>query len=793
MDDSAVMRRSGRRKIRPLKFWEFELEEDVEPTDITYDITVLTTNTSLITAYSHNPTTISRTKITNNNNNKTNNNSNNNTQLSSKRRKKEENEDGKAENNNNKNNKTRLSGVRRKEVPSEKDKTGDGNKIQTGDDDDDARITKAGKKKTNAGEEKTGNSGKMIDSVNNTRRRSIEEKKKRKMENEREEKPPGKKIKIKECFVKLLVDGITMEQTTDEPCDTTMENVNNTNCAHQQTNTEGPKEGEGKVEVSVNGKATDDEEEKKEEGEVSVYSKSNTLKNNNNNNNNTLQSQTQLELPSFRNIVSSTMVSCHSLINLDTTTTSTGTTKMRTGDEVFRAGNRGVDDTGVFKVPLCPAPPLRRRPHHHHRKAASFIAEPTLDSIAEEENDDTTEDTWGENNNTTTIQVTETGVRGVSVIANNTNNNTTNNTTNTPTNTTTNTTNTTTNTTTNNTTIIKGNTTTYVKAKTTNTKANTTSTDCNKRPSNTHIPTQQQQQQQNNNNNIISSTSLFTSTLVTSTNETSLLRRSGRARIKPLEFWNFETAEVTKMETGESPRTQSKSPIIQTDDQDSTSTSTTSTPTLRSTLKRRRLCYPGLNILDTPSTSSHTPTTSSHTPTTSKQHITEKGMRQEMEGPSERDEMEGLSEREEMEGLSEREEMEGLSESEKGLVTPKAKEMKFENLSFTPFETKEYKCFLAVSYQDTKLDLYAGFIFIERGNLVWNTTRYTNFYVIEGVGKLQVADNNNKGNTYSLKTAANACIAKGKKVLLKKDGRCKTLKIFVVLTASEGELNITQE
>ncbi|KAK4324301.1 hypothetical protein Pmani_005048 [Petrolisthes manimaculis] len=883
MDDTAGMRRSGRRLIRPLKFWEFEVEEDVEPTDITYDITVLTTNTSLMTAYSHNPSTMSGTKITNNNKNNTNNNNNNNnnTQLSSKKKKEEKNEGRKGENNKN-NNKLRVS--------SEKDKTGDGNKLLVSGKGKklaaDARITKTGKKK-NADEEKTENGGKMRDSGDNRRRRSIEEKK-RKMENERQEKPPGKKAKINERF-----DGMTMEQRTDEPCDTTMKNVNKTNCAHKQTNSEAPKEGQGKEELSVNGKTVEEEEEekkeegdeeeeeeKKEEGEVSVHSQSNTLKNNS-----TLQSQTQLELPSFRNIVSSTMVSCHhSITNLDTTTT---TTKMRTGDEVLRAGdgrmgdnrgandrkisNRGVDDTGVFKVPLCPAPPPLRRPH---RKAVSFIAEPTLHSIAEEDNDNTTDDNWGENT-TTTTQVTEAGVRGVSVIANN----------NTTANTTTNTTDATwgeNKTTANTTTIIKSNT----KAKITRptTKANTTRADFNKRgrPSKTHIPPQQQQQ--NNNNIISSSTSLFTSTLISSTNETSLLRRSGRARIKPLEFWNFETAEVTKLETGEVNITTHKSHIppkplrkqhkIKTTNNttntisnhkshippkqthksknittktttnttntkvirvkrkpamhpsqyvvmDSTTTSTpgSATPMLRSTLKRRRLCYPGLNILNspststsspsphtpttsshtpttsshTPTTSSHTPTTSSHTPTTSshtptttsKQHITEEGVRQEGKEPSER---------QEMTGVTEREEMNGLSENEKGLVTPKAQEMKFESLSFTPFETKEYKCYLAVSYQDPIQDLYAGFIFVERGNLVWVTTRYTNLYVIEGVGKLQVADEHNKGSTYSLRTAANACIAKGKKVLLKKDGRCKTLKMFVVLTNSEeNELNITQE
>lgn len=60
-DDSVSIRRSGRRKIRPLKYWEFEVEEDfMVHADITYNISQLTRS---CISDSHNATTLSRTKV----------------------------------------------------------------------------------------------------------------------------------------------------------------------------------------------------------------------------------------------------------------------------------------------------------------------------------------------------------------------------------------------------------------------------------------------------------------------------------------------------------------------------------------------------------------------------------------------------------------------------------------------------------------------------------------------------------------------------------------------------------
>lgn len=60
MDDSVSIRRSNRRKIRPLKYWDFEVEEDcMVHANISYNITQLTRSCILDT---QNATILSRTK-----------------------------------------------------------------------------------------------------------------------------------------------------------------------------------------------------------------------------------------------------------------------------------------------------------------------------------------------------------------------------------------------------------------------------------------------------------------------------------------------------------------------------------------------------------------------------------------------------------------------------------------------------------------------------------------------------------------------------------------------------------
>lgn len=60
MEDSVSIRRSGRRRIRPLKYWEFEMEDDfMAHADISYNISQLTRSCILDT---QNATILSRTK-----------------------------------------------------------------------------------------------------------------------------------------------------------------------------------------------------------------------------------------------------------------------------------------------------------------------------------------------------------------------------------------------------------------------------------------------------------------------------------------------------------------------------------------------------------------------------------------------------------------------------------------------------------------------------------------------------------------------------------------------------------
>ncbi|XP_069935911.1 uncharacterized protein [Cherax quadricarinatus] len=109
------------------------------------------------------------------------------------------------------------------------------------------------------------------------------------------------------------------------------------------------------------------------------------------------------------------------------------------------------------------------------------------------------------------------------------------------------------------------------------------------------------------------------------------------------------------------------------------------------------------------------------------------------------------------------------------------KVMKFSDLNFGTSLTRNCKCHFARSFEDKNRNIYTGFVFLERGQLVWDVTKETKLYVIDGCGTLQSINKAAQGTAIRLQTATSLTITSGNKVLVKKDRKCKMLKLFTVL------------
>ncbi|XP_050695817.1 hepatoma-derived growth factor-related protein 2-like [Eriocheir sinensis] len=105
---------------------------------------------------------------------------------------------------------------------------------------------------------------------------------------------------------------------------------------------------------------------------------------------------------------------------------------------------------------------------------------------------------------------------------------------------------------------------------------------------------------------------------------------------------------------------------------------------------------------------------------------------------------------------------------------------KFKDTQFTVIERSTYRCYLAQGLRNEKESIYTGFVFLEWGQVVWNTTRKTTVYVIEGLGSLKCL-NEDSDASFTLKPRNTVELNKRLKVSIKKDGRCKLLKLHIVL------------
>ncbi|XP_066979358.1 micronuclear linker histone polyprotein-like isoform X3 [Macrobrachium rosenbergii] len=112
---------------------------------------------------------------------------------------------------------------------------------------------------------------------------------------------------------------------------------------------------------------------------------------------------------------------------------------------------------------------------------------------------------------------------------------------------------------------------------------------------------------------------------------------------------------------------------------------------------------------------------------------------------------------------------------------PTVEKVEFKSLMFYPWREDDFVCYMARSYCNKERNIYAGFLFLERGEMIWSTTKYTTFSVIEGEGALSVLDSDDDGTLVLLSANVKTVVPRGKKVRLEKEDSDELLKLLIVL------------
>ncbi|XP_068243031.1 uncharacterized protein [Palaemon carinicauda] len=249
-----------------------------------------------------------------------------------------------------------------------------------------------------------------------------------------------------------------------------------------------------------------------------------------------------------------------------------------------------------------------------------------------------------------------------------------------------------------------------------------------------------------------------TSQNLTTQSDFGSFRRSSRARIKRLEFWNFEQAHITTMNNGEVS-------VAYTKKEDPSES-----VTISKKMKDNSKCYP----VTLPS-----------------------GIKRNEKQKKPLPKKDTLITKDEKKSKRT-----NSSDEDQSLITPDAsprKRMKrqslvvddflpstemvdFKSLKFHRWVEQDFICFVARSYCNQKTDLYGGFLFLQRGEMIWSTTMFTTFYVIEGEGTLTVLDSHDDdGILISLVENAKAVVSAGKKLRLEKEDSDEKLKLLIVM------------
>ncbi|KAK8395882.1 hypothetical protein O3P69_005775 [Scylla paramamosain] len=241
-------------------------------------------------------------------------------------------------------------------------------------------------------------------------------------------------------------------------------------------------------------------------------------------------------------------------------------------------------------------------------------------------------------------------------------------------------------------------------------------------------------------------------------------RRSSRVRTKPLEFWNFEKVQVERQEDGEVKVIHHKQDstmqiqtrvidcsavlgsqvgrgitlpedLLRVEESTKVLSSWSPNPSPSKSPSKRRLFSPNLNYFDEPA--------------------------------------------------EEESRISRISVGGKKLTV--VGRVKFNDLPFIVLEKKAYRCCVAHGMHNKEKTIFISYLFLERGNIVWNSSGKMTIYVIDGLGTMQVMSEGG-AVCHQLKAKHTVQCPKESKISVRKDGRCKMLRLHVCLVRGAAML-----
>lgn len=282
----------------------------------------------------------------------------------------------------------------------------------------------------------------------------------------------------------------------------------------------------------------------------------------------------------------------------------------------------------------------------------------------------------------------------------------------------------------------------------------------------------------------LQTTSNSTMSTVSVMNATDISRRSGRVRVKPLEFWNFEKIEVKKADDGQvqvishkvdMPEPRKRKPWE-----------------INGTVTATTLPQPIPKRQNVTSKKDESPKKRRKSEETKQENLKEKKTTtKEIEKEQEKEKKGGSrskdnTQKEERQASKEKKgEREREETSNEGSPGKSLQIVKFKDLYFLHYLMKECNCFLAKSYEDPKHGVFAGFVFLEGGSLLWQAKKDMFIKVISGRGTLKMVNTETmEGVHMALMNKGSANITTGTKVEIIKDRRCKMIKFFVEIKSA---------
>ncbi|XP_037802669.1 PH domain-containing protein DDB_G0287875-like isoform X2 [Penaeus monodon] len=264
-------------------------------------------------------------------------------------------------------------------------------------------------------------------------------------------------------------------------------------------------------------------------------------------------------------------------------------------------------------------------------------------------------------------------------------------------------------------------------------------------------------------------------------NATDISRRSGRVRVKPLEFWNFEKIEVKNTDDGQVQVISRKQDIPDPRRRRLWEMNGTVTaPALPPPVPKRQSADPNEDA---------SPRKRRKSRETIQENLKEKRAAKDT-GNKEQEEKEDESGSEDNAQEEKREESKGKEGGRRGEETPREgsselQVMKFKDLYFLHYLMNDCNCFLAKSFEDPRRGVFAGFIFLEGGSLLWQAKKDMFIKVVSGRGTLKMVNTETmEGIHMSLINKESATITTGTKVEIIKDRRCKMIKIYVEIKST---------